>query len=67
MKVALTSSFCTTEKNADCWLKGIGAYIDEYNSLKEKEFLLARNLEFVITKAYKKGATYNIEMELKNG
>lgn len=43
---------------------GIGAYIDEYNGLDEKEFLLARGSRFLITNAYQKKNLYYIEMEL---
>ena len=45
--------------------KGIGAYIDQYNGLEEKEFLLARGSKFKITNAYKKNKNnYYLEMEL---
>lgn len=45
--------------------KGIGAYINEYNGLKnESEFLIARNSRFLITNAFKKGNIYHLEMEL---
>ena len=45
--------------------KGIGAYIDQFNGLGEKEFLLARGSKFKITNAYKKNKkNYYLEMEL---
>ena len=44
--------------------KGIGAYIDGYNGLGEKEFLLARGSKFRITNAYRKNKNYFVEMEL---
>lgn len=47
--------------------KGIGAYLNGYNTLDEVEFLLARNSRFTITNARKEKSTYYIEMELTNG
>ena len=44
--------------------KGIGAYIDEYNGLGEKEFLIARGKRYKITNAYKKNKVYYVEMEM---
>ena len=44
--------------------KGIGAYIDQYNGLKEKEFLLARGSRFKITNAHASNGKYYLEMEL---
>ena len=43
---------------------GVGAYINDYNSLGETEFLLARRLRFKITNAYKEKHYYYLEMEL---
>ena len=44
--------------------KGIGAYIDEYNGLKEVEFLLARDSKFTITNVKEEKGHYTVEMEL---
>lgn len=44
--------------------KGIGAYIDEYNGMKEVEFLLARDSKFIITNVKEEKGHYTVEMEL---